>query len=79
MIFDNPWITIRGVANDVSILFGLCQAIFMDVLGRKRAATKIVPKLLNFEQKTMSHEHRSGGVGDVQQWYRFAQKDHNSK
>ena len=26
-------------------------AIFKDVLGMKRAATKIVPKLRNFEQK----------------------------
>ena len=28
-----------------------CQAIFTDVLGMKRAAMKIVPKFLNFEQK----------------------------
>ena len=32
-------------------LLGLCQAIFTDVLGIKRAAAKIVPKLLNFKQK----------------------------
>ena len=31
---------------DIGISFGSCQAIFTDVLD-----TKIVPKLLNFEQK----------------------------
>lgn len=51
MILDNRRITIREVADDVGISFGSCQAIFTDVLGMKRAAAKIVPKLLNFEQK----------------------------
>ena len=32
-------------------MFGSCQAIFKDVLGMKRAAAKIVLKLLHFEQK----------------------------
>ena len=50
MSFDNRRITIREVANDVGISFGSCQAILTDVLGMKRAAAKIVPKLLNFEQ-----------------------------
>ena len=47
MILDNRQITI----DDVGISSGLCQAIFKDVLAMKRAAAKIVPKLLNFEQK----------------------------
>ena len=51
MILDNRRITIRDLADDVGISFGSCQAIFMDVLGMKRAAAKIVPKLLNFEQE----------------------------
>ena len=51
MILDNRRITIKEVADDVGISFGLCQAIFTDVLGIKRAAAKIVPKLLNFKQK----------------------------
>ena len=51
MILDNRRITIREVANDVDISFGLCQSIFTDVLDVKRAAEKIVPKLRNFEQK----------------------------
>ncbi|KAA1414164.1 helix-turn-helix domain-containing protein [Nocardioides humilatus] len=51
MIMGNRRITIREVADDVGISFGSCQAIFKDVLGMKRAAAKIVPKLLNCEQK----------------------------
>ena len=37
--------------DDVGISFGSRQKIFTDVLGMKHAAAKIVPKLLNFEQK----------------------------
>ena len=51
MILDNCRITIRDVADDVGISFGSCQAIFTNVLGMKRAAAEIVPKLLNIEQK----------------------------
>ena len=32
-------------------MIGSCRAIFADVLGMKRVTVKIVPKLLNFEQK----------------------------
>ena len=39
-------ITIREVADDVGIAFGSCQAILTNVLGMKRAAEKIVQKLL---------------------------------
>ena len=48
---NNRRITIKEVADDVSISFSSCQAIFTDVLCMKSAAAKIVPKLLNFEQK----------------------------
>ena len=44
MILDNRRITIIAA-------FGSCQAIFTNVLGMKRAAAEIVPKLLNIEQK----------------------------
>ena len=47
-ILDNLRITIRELADDVSILFGSRQAIFTDFLGMKRTAAKIVPELLNF-------------------------------
>ena len=46
IILDNRRINIREVADVVGISFGSCQAIFMDILGMKRAAAKIVPKLL---------------------------------
>ena len=51
IILDNRRITIREVADNVGISFASFQAIFTDVLGLKCAAAKIVPKLLNFEQK----------------------------
>ena len=51
MVWDNRRITIRDNADNVSISFGSCQAIFTDVFGMKRRAQKIVPKLLNFKQK----------------------------
>ena len=51
MTLDNLRNTIKDVADDVDISCDSCQAIFTDVLGMKRAAAKIVPKLLNFEQK----------------------------
>ena len=41
MILDNRRVTIREVAGDVYISLDSCQAIFMDVLGMKRAAAKI--------------------------------------
>ena len=51
MILNNHGITIREVADDIGVSFGSCQAIFMKVLGMKREAAKIVPKLVNFEKK----------------------------
>ena len=50
MILDNRRSTIKGIADDVGISFGSCQAILTDILGMKSATAKIVPKLLNFEQ-----------------------------
>ena len=44
-------IPIRKVADDVEISFDLCQVIFKNILSKKRAAQKIVSKLLNFQQK----------------------------
>ena len=49
MILDNRRIHFREVADDVGISFGLCQAIFTDVFAMKRAAGKIIQKLLYFE------------------------------
>ena len=57
----NRRITIREVTDDIGISFRSCQAIFMAVLDMKRAATKIVPKLKNFEQK----QHRMDIAQDM--------------
>ena len=51
LILDNRRINCREVADDIGISFGSCQEIFTDVSGMKRAAAKIVPKLLNFQHK----------------------------
>ena len=74
IIFGNRRITIREVADNVGILFGSCQAIFTDILGMKPAAAKIVPKLLNFEQKQCQMDITQD---DVQRRSRFAHKSHN--
>ena len=58
---DKCRITIREVADDVGISFGSCQAIFTHILGMKRAAVKIVTKLLNF----VEYGHRSGDADDA--------------
>ena len=50
LISNNQRITITEVADDVAVSFGSCQAIFTHILGMKRAAAKVVPELLNFEQ-----------------------------
>ena len=46
MILHNCRITFRDVADDVAMSLGSCEAIFTDVLGIKRAVTKIVTKVL---------------------------------
>ena len=50
------WINVESLLESgcwwfCGISFGSSQAIFTDVLAMKRAAAKIVPKLLNFKQK----------------------------
>ena len=65
IFLDNRGITIKEVADDSCMSFGSPQAIFMDVLGIKRATRKVVPKLLNFE-----HGH-IGYVDDAQRRSRF--------
>ena len=70
MILDNRWITIREVADNVGNSIGSCQAIFTNVLAKKRATAKIFSKLLG---------HRSGDVDNVQQRSRFAQKVQSSQ
>ena len=49
LILNNRRISIREVADDVAVSFGLCLSIFMNVLGMKHVAAKIVEQLLHFE------------------------------
>ena len=56
MILDNRRITIREVTDDVGVSFGSCQAIFMDVLGMKHAAAKIVPILQKQSRMDIAQE-----------------------
>ena len=65
MILDYRRITITEVVDDVGLSSGSCQAIFTNVLGIKRAAAKIIPKLLNCENRSLD-------VDDVQRRSRFA-------
>ena len=51
MILNNRRITIRRVSDDFGISFDLCQGIFTDALGIKSAIARIVPQLINCEQK----------------------------
>ena len=74
MILDNHRLAIWEVADYVGKSFGLCQAIFMDVLGMKCVAAQIVPILANFEQKQRTHGYHSGDVGVNKRQYRFAKK-----
>ena len=54
IVMETRRITIREVAEDVGISVGSCHAIFSDIWGLKRVATKFVPKLLNFAQKPVA-------------------------
>ncbi|UYV72461.1 hypothetical protein LAZ67_9003248 [Cordylochernes scorpioides] len=51
MILANRRITVREVAEDLNISIGSCHSIFINDLGMRRVAAKIVPKLLNCDQK----------------------------
>ena len=49
IVMENRRITIREVAEDVSISVGSCHAIFSDIFGLKRVTVKFVPKFLSFD------------------------------
>jgi len=44
-------LTIREVAEDVGIAFGMCQKILTEDLQMRRVSAKFVPRLLTAEQK----------------------------
>ena len=48
IILDNCRIIIREVTDEVGVSFGSYQAIFVDIVGPKSAATKVVQNLQKF-------------------------------
>ncbi|CAK1582761.1 unnamed protein product [Parnassius mnemosyne] len=51
ILLANRRITVREVAEDLHISIGSCHSIVSNDLGMSRVAAKVVPKLLNFDQK----------------------------
>jgi len=51
LILQNHRLTIREIAEDVGISFGLCQAILTEKLNMQRVAAKFVPCVLTEDQK----------------------------
>ncbi|UYV81522.1 hypothetical protein LAZ67_20001424 [Cordylochernes scorpioides] len=51
MILANHRITVREVAEDLSISIGSCHSIFINDLGMRRVGARFVPELLNCDQK----------------------------
>jgi len=51
IIHADRCLTIREVAEDVGIAFGMCQKILTEDLQMRRVSAKFVPRLLTAEQK----------------------------
>ena len=54
IVLINRRITVREVAEDLNISIGSYRSIFTNNLGMRRVATKFVPKLLNFDQNSIT-------------------------
>ena len=50
---SNRQITVEELAEEISISHGSCHAILCNHLKIRCVAAKVVPKLLNFEQKSI--------------------------
>jgi len=50
IICADQCLTIRGVAEDVGIAFGMCQKILTEDLQMRHVSVKFVPRLLTAEQ-----------------------------
>ena len=72
MILYNHRITIREAADDI---VRLMSSNLYGCFRHERAAAKIAPELLNFQQK----QRRMEDVDDVQRLFRFAQNGHNCR
>ena len=51
IIHTDQRLTIREVAGDVGIAFGMCQKILNEELQMRHVSVKCVPRLLTAEQK----------------------------
>ncbi|XP_018360609.1 PREDICTED: putative uncharacterized protein FLJ37770 [Trachymyrmex cornetzi] len=65
IVLANRRITIREVAEELRILYGSCEAIFINILGMKRVAAKFIPKILNFQQKQYRVELAKQMLADI--------------
>jgi hypothetical protein len=61
VIRGNRHLTIREIADELSLSFGTCQAILMQDLGMRRVLAKLVPRLLTQDQT----EHRAANCCNV--------------
>lgn len=66
IVLENRRITIRECAEDLNISYGSCEAIITHELGMRRVAAKMIPKLLNFQQKQYRKEVAQQMLNDVE-------------
>lgn len=66
IVLQNRRITIREVAEELNISYGSCEDIINNNLGMKRVAAKMIPKLLNLEQKEYRKEIAQLMLNDVE-------------
>ena len=53
MVMSNCRITVKELAEEISISHGSCHAILCNHLRMRRVAVKVVPKLMTFEQNSI--------------------------
>jgi histone-lysine N-methyltransferase SETMAR len=56
LVMENRRLTLRELADEVGISYGSCQTILKDKLQMQRVAARVVPKMLNFDQKNRHKE-----------------------
>ncbi|UYV70069.1 hypothetical protein LAZ67_7001701 [Cordylochernes scorpioides] len=59
LVCEDRRITVREVAEEAGISFGLTQSIMKDILGVRRLNTVLIPKDLTFDQKNARKETAS--------------------
>lgn len=51
LVLGNRRLTVKEISDETEISFGSCQYILTENLGKKRVASRLMPKLLIFFQK----------------------------